>query len=68
MKSIIHILQEQVSQAVKALYGVDFNPQDVPVSTTRKEFEGDYTVVVFPFTKIAGKGPKPLPKTWVPIS
>src|SRR5690606_3291758 len=27
------------------------------MSVTRKEFEGDYTVVTFPFTKIAGKKP-----------
>lgn len=58
MRNIIHIIQSQVSAAVQALYQTEFAETQVPVSTTRKEFEGDYTVVVFPFTKMAGKGPE----------
>ena len=30
----------------------------VQITATRKDFEGDYTVVTFPFTKISGKKPE----------
>ncbi|MFY0673939.1 MAG: arginine--tRNA ligase [Bacteroidia bacterium] len=49
------IEQEAVKAAIK-LYGVDENTS-VPVQKTRKEFEGDYTIVVFPFTRAARKKP-----------
>ncbi len=50
---IIEKIQNGVVAGVKSLYGADFQVDKVPISSTRKEFEGDYTVVVFPFTKIA---------------
>lgn len=58
MANIIQIIQDKVSEAVQELYQTDFPAAQVPVNTTRKEFEGDYTVVVFPFTKAARKGPE----------
>lgn len=54
---IIQIIQEAVVEGVKTLYGIDTTVDKVALSTTRKEFEGDYTVVVFPFTKEAKKSP-----------
>ena len=50
-------LQQQVSQALEALYGKAFPAERVTINGTRKEFAGDYTVVTFPFTKLAGKAP-----------
>ena len=58
MANIIQLIQEKVSEAVQELYQTSFPAANVPVNTTRKEFEGDYTVVVFPFTKAARKGPE----------
>ncbi|WP_367390506.1 arginine--tRNA ligase [Lewinella sp. LCG006] len=58
MANIIQIIQDKVSEAVHSLYQTDFPAAQVPISTTRKEFAGDYTVVVFPFTKAARKGPE----------
>ncbi|WP_020539139.1 arginine--tRNA ligase [Lewinella cohaerens] len=58
MANIIQIIQDKVSEAVQTLYQTDFPAAQVPISTTRKEFAGDYTVVVFPFTKAARKGPE----------
>lgn len=58
MANIIQIIQDKVSEAVQELYQTDFPAAQVPVNSTRKEFEGDYTVVVFPFTKAARKGPE----------
>lgn len=56
--NITAIIQSGVAAAVQALYGLDFAPEEVTVTTTRKEFTGDFTVVVFPFTKAARKKPE----------
>jgi len=58
MENIIQIIQTKVSEAVEQLYQSSFEANNIPVNTTRKEFEGDYTVVVFPFTKAARKKPE----------
>jgi len=57
-KDILSLLQEGVASAVKSLYESDFPAEKVTISPTRKEFEGDYTVVVFPFSKAARKKPE----------
>jgi arginyl-tRNA synthetase len=54
---ITRIIQESVQNAVHALYGIETTVEAINISPTRKEFEGDFTVVVFPFTKIAKKNP-----------
>lgn len=43
--------------AVKELYDHDVDPGSVIVQNTRKEFDGDYTVVIFPYVKIAKQKP-----------
>lgn len=53
--SIDQIIARAVASAVKALYGLDVDPAKVQVSTTKKEFEGNLTVVVFPWVKAARK-------------
>jgi len=55
---IIAIIQSGVAAAVQALYGQETAAADVVVTTTRKEFAGDFTVVVFPYTKAARKKPE----------
>ena len=47
-----------MQQAVKALYGLEATPQQVQLQKTRDEFEGQLTVVVFPFVKAARKSPE----------
>jgi len=44
--------------AVKHLYNTDITPADVNLQETRKEFEGQVTVVTFPFTKFSRKSPE----------
>ena len=51
------ILIPQVQEVVKALYGVEITPEQVQLQKTRAEFEGDITLVVFPFVKAARKAP-----------
>ena len=52
-----NILIKQVKEAVKNLYGVDAEDKMVQLQKTRPEFEGNITVVVFPFVKAARKAP-----------
>lgn len=51
-------IQDSVAKAVEELYGQAYDSAKVNISPTRKEFEGDYTVVVFPFSRIARKKPE----------
>ena len=55
--SIDNILMQATADAVKALYGLDFDAEKVTLQTTKKEFEGNLTVVVFPFLKASRKNP-----------
>ena len=50
-------IQVLVKDAVKALYGVEATDAMVQLQKTRPEFEGNLTVVVFPFVKLARKAP-----------
>ena len=51
------ILIPQVQEAVKDLYSIEITAQQVQLQKTRAEFEGDITLVVFPFVKAARKAP-----------
>ena len=51
-------LVQSVAEAVKELYGADFDTQKIQLQKTRKEFEGDFTVVVFPFLALSKKRPE----------
>ena len=55
--TIIPIIQKSVIEAVKSLYGVEIAEKDVLIAPTRKDFEGDYTITVFAFSKTAKKSP-----------
>ncbi len=55
---IEHILTVKVTEAVKALYQHDADLSQIQLQNTRKEFDGDITLVVFPFTKISRKSPE----------
>ena len=56
--SIDNIIAQAVARAVKELYGVDADPASIVPQTTKKEFEGNLTVVVFPWVKAARKAPE----------
>ena len=48
----------KASEAIQALYGVEMPEGQLQVNVTRKEFEGDYTLVVFPLLKISKTTPE----------
>lgn len=52
-----NILTNQVKQVVKDLYGLEVEDKQVQLQKTRPEFEGNLTLVVFPFVKAARKAP-----------
>jgi arginyl-tRNA synthetase len=52
------ILTDKVTEAVKTLYQLDAAPSQIQLQNTRKEFVGDITLVVFPFTKVSRKSPE----------
>ncbi|MDE6176156.1 MAG: arginine--tRNA ligase, partial [Paramuribaculum sp.] len=56
--SIDNILAEAVAKAVKELYGIDTPASAIQLQTTKKEFEGNLTVVVFPWVKAARTSPE----------
>ena len=48
----------KASEAIQALYGVEVPEAQLQVQVTRKEFEGDYTLVVFPLLKVSKTTPE----------
>lgn len=47
-----------VAEAVKSLYALEAPVNQIQIQKTKKEFEGDLTVVIFPFVKAARKSPE----------
>lgn len=60
--SIVDQVKPLVLAALKELYGHELNPSGITVSTTKPEFEGDYTLVLFSFVKQLKKSPEQLGK------
>lgn len=56
--SIQQTLVEQTVAAVKALYGADIPAAQISLQETRKEFEGQITIVTFPVTRFSKKSPE----------
>ena len=51
-------IQNKIKEAIKSLYNHEISINQIQVQRTRKEFDGDFTVVVFPFLKISKKKPE----------
>jgi len=52
------LISKAAAEAVKALYGMDATEKMLQLQKTRSEFEGNLTLVVFPFVKAARKSPE----------
>ena len=52
------IISVAVIDAVKTLYGQEISEKIVQLQKTKREFEGNLTLVVFPFLKISKKKPE----------
>jgi arginyl-tRNA synthetase len=54
----MNFIIESTLKAIKQLYNTDLGASDISLQETRKEFEGQITVVTFPFTKFSRKSPE----------
>ena len=52
------LISQAAGEAVKALYGMEPTEKMLQLQKTRSEFEGNLTLVVFPFVKVARKNPE----------
>ena len=52
------LIKSSISEALQSLYNLAVAPEEILLSETRKDFEGDTTLVVFPFIKSSKKSPE----------
>lgn len=61
-------LKNSISAGMKAVFDLDVAVSDITLTETKKEFEGSFTVVVFPYTKVLRKRPEEIATslgTWI---
>jgi arginyl-tRNA synthetase len=58
MQKIEDILKARVSEAFLSLYKNSVSIDQIQIQKTKKEFEGDFTLVVFPLLRFSGKKPE----------
>jgi len=51
-------LRNYIGKAIESIYGVIVEPDLIQIQETRKEFTGDFTVVIFPLTKYSKSSPE----------
>jgi len=56
--NIVTSLTQTISEALKSLYGIEQGASDIVLQATRRDFAGDYTLVVFPYVKQARRSPE----------
>ncbi|PSL30760.1 arginine--tRNA ligase [Chitinophaga ginsengisoli] len=56
--SVVQSIRSAAAAAIKALYEQTIPAKDIAINTTKPEFEGEYTVLVFPFTKFSRLKPE----------
>jgi arginyl-tRNA synthetase len=57
-RMIEQLITEKTTEAIQNLWGQTIDQNAVSLQKTRREFEGDFTIVVFPFLKISKKSPE----------
>jgi arginyl-tRNA synthetase len=58
LATIEQTIQQAVASALEALFYASADPADITINETRKDFEGDVTVVVFPLLRFTKKSPE----------
>lgn len=51
-------IKSAIADTLNALFNLSINAEEILLQKTKKEFKGDFTLVVFPYTKIAGLNPE----------
>ncbi|MDR2083830.1 MAG: arginine--tRNA ligase [Bacteroidales bacterium] len=57
MNKILDKISEITTEAIEKIYNIEFDKNQIVIQTTRPDIEGDFTLVVFPFTKFSKKKP-----------
>lgn len=61
MESLIHFIKQHAAEALQSLFSDhNFQLADITVNETKPEFQGDYTIVLFPFVKSLKVNPEKL--------
>jgi len=58
MQSIHSIISDSLKKAIASLYSASTENISIAIQPTREEFEGDFTIVVFPFVSHSKKRPE----------
>ena len=61
-QSLIQVIQSAVQIALRSIYDLEATAGQMQVSTTKPEFEGDYTLVLFSLLKDTKRSPEALGK------
>ncbi|GEP93439.1 arginyl-tRNA synthetase [Chitinophaga terrae (ex Kim and Jung 2007)] len=56
--SVVQSIRQAAVVAVNSLYNQQVSEADIAINTTKPEFEGEYTIVVFSFTKVSRQKPE----------
>jgi len=56
--SVVQTIRSAAVTAIKSLYSQEVSLSDIAINVTKPEFEGEYTIVVFPFTKFSRQKPE----------
>lgn len=54
---MINLIKETTSQILREHYNLEISQNNINISQTKPEFDGDYTIVVFEFTKFIKSNP-----------
>lgn len=57
MMSVVELIKQSAAKAISAVYKVEIEHASITVSSTKPEFEGDYTIVLFSLVKQFRKSP-----------
>ena len=52
------ILKEKIKETLKVLYNCDISNDNIQIQETRKDFKGDFTLVVFPLLRYSKNTPE----------
>ncbi|MCD4736049.1 MAG: arginine--tRNA ligase, partial [Bacteroidales bacterium] len=52
-----NLIAEITAKSIKSLYNADIGHSDIQIEKTNPDYEGDFTVVVFPLTRYSKKSP-----------
>ncbi len=52
------ILKEKIKEAVKNIYNSEVKDDLIQIQETRKDFEGDFTLIVFPLLRFSKNTPE----------